>query len=162
MAIYMNYDKKRVKGNVTAEGYQDLINLSSFSWGVGRGISMESGAIANREATRPSISEITVSKMMDNSTPGLFKDSVAGDAGAAIIIEFVATGASKIETYMKYTLENCLISSYSVSAGADGKPVENISLSFTKVIMDYCASDATNKAGSSNKLGYDLVKGAPC
>ena len=162
MAIYMDYDKKRVKGNVTAEGYQDLIDLGSFSWGVGRGISMEPGAIANREASRPSISEVTISKSMDNATPGLFKDSVSGDAGALVVIQFVQTGASKIETYMKYTLENCLVSSYSVSAGADGKPIENISLSFTKVIMDYCASDSTNKAGSSNKLGYDLVKGAPC
>lgn len=162
MAIYMNYDKKRIKGNVTAEGYQDLIDLHSFSWGVGRGISMEAGAIANREASRPSISEITISKSMDNSTPGIFKESVSGDSGANVVIEFVQTGAKKIETYMKYILENCLVSSYSVSAGSDGKPVENISLSFTKVIMDYCAADATNKSGSSNKIGYDLVKGAPC
>jgi len=162
MAIYMNYDKKRIKGNVTAEGYQETINVNSFSWGVGRGISMESGAIANREATRPSLSEITISKIMDNSTPGLFKESVSGDAGAEVVIEFVATGAKKIETYMKYTLTNCLVSSYSVSADAEGKPVESLSLSYTKVLMDYCAADATNKSGSSNKLGYDLTKGAPC
>jgi len=162
MAIYMNFDKKRIKGNVTAEGYIDLINVHGFSWGVGRGISMEAGAIANREATRPSISEITITKTMDNSTPGIFKESVSGDAGSEVVIEFVQTGAKKIETYMKYILTNCLVSSYSVSADADGKPVESVCLSYTKVIMDYCAADATNKSGSSNKIGYDLVKGAPC
>jgi len=72
MAIYMNYNGKKIKGNVTATGYEDWIELDSIQFGVGRGISMEVGNMANREATRPSLSEVVVTKMMDNASGGLF------------------------------------------------------------------------------------------
>lgn len=81
MAIYMNFNKNAPKGNVTAKGYEDWIEVDSFNFGVGRGISMEAGAMANREASRPSISEVTVTKRIDAASGGLFKASVSGDEG---------------------------------------------------------------------------------
>ncbi|MEE2730414.1 MAG: type VI secretion system tube protein Hcp, partial [Pseudomonadota bacterium] len=47
MAIYMNYNKLAIKGNVTAKGYEDWIELDSVSLGCGRGITMEVGNMAN-------------------------------------------------------------------------------------------------------------------
>ena len=85
MAIYMNYNDKKIKGNVTAKGYEDWIDISSFQFGVGRGISMEVGQMANREATRPSLSEISLSKLMDGSSGGLFKESVSGAEGVKVL-----------------------------------------------------------------------------
>ena len=161
MAIYMNYNGLKVKGNLTADGYKDWINVGSMQFGVGRGITMESGSMANREASRPSISEITISKTMDQSSPGLFKDSVTGDAGVKVIIDVVQTGAQKLEKFCSYELEQCLISSYTVSAGADGAPVETISLSFAKLMTSYTAADKANKAGSPTRVGYDLELGKP-
>ncbi len=60
MAIYCEY--KGIKGNVTADGYKDHIAVLSVQFGVGRGITMEPGNMSNREATRPSLSEITRNK----------------------------------------------------------------------------------------------------
>jgi type VI secretion system secreted protein Hcp len=71
MAIYMNFNDLAIKGNVTAEGYADWINIQSLQYGIGRGISMEAGNVANREASRPSISELSISKMMDTSSAKL-------------------------------------------------------------------------------------------
>ena len=65
MAIYLEYTG--IKGNVTAEGYKDHIAVQSVQFGVGRGISMEAGNLSNRESTRPSLSEITLTKAADNS-----------------------------------------------------------------------------------------------
>ncbi|HYH66977.1 MAG TPA: type VI secretion system tube protein Hcp [Urbifossiella sp.] len=39
MPIYMQYDSGKIKGDVTAKGHEDWIELASFGWGVGRGIS---------------------------------------------------------------------------------------------------------------------------
>ena len=36
MPIYMNFNNLGIKGNVTAEGHQDWIELNSCQWGVGR------------------------------------------------------------------------------------------------------------------------------
>lgn len=158
MAIYMNFNNKNPKGNVTAKGYEDgWIEIDSFHFGVGRGITMEAGAMANREASRPSISEITLNKSIDAASGGLFKSSVSGDEGVAVEIHVVQTGANAVEKYAVYTLEDCIISSYSISASAGGAPHESISLSFAKIEADLSHSDKTNKNPTNMRVGYDLT-----
>jgi type VI secretion system secreted protein Hcp len=161
MAIFMNFDNKKVKGNVTADGYDDWIDVNSLSFGVGRAISMEAGSMANREASRPSISEITFTKPMDSASSGLFAQSVAGDAGVKVIFNICQTGAKKVEKYAEYELEDCIVSSYSISASESGKPYETISLSFSKIMSDLAMTDKTNKNGTPVKVGYDLAKATP-
>ena len=160
MAIFMNYNDLKIKGNVTAQGYENWIKLDSLQFGVGRGISMEAGNMSNREATRPSISEMTVTKIMDASSSGLFKESLTGTAGVKVVIDIVKTGSDKIEKYVSYELEDVLVSSYSVSAG-DGAPNEGISLSFAKITMSYTAADRKNAGGTPERVGYDLTVGKP-
>lgn len=159
MAIYLEYEG--IKGNVTAEGYKDHLSVDSVQFGVGRGISMEPGNLSNREATRPTISEITVSKPADNSATALFKESVTGSAGKKVVIKFVQTGADKVVEFMTYTLEDVLVSGYSVSASGDSDPVESISLSFSKIMVNYNDFDKSNKSASPQRVGYDLTTAKP-
>ena len=76
MSIYLKFDG--ANGGVTAEGYEGWIELESLTFGVGRAISMEPGHVSDREASRPSISEVNVVKAMDNATSTLFQESVSG------------------------------------------------------------------------------------
>lgn len=158
MAIYVKWDG--VIGNVTANGYAGHMAVDSFSFGVGRGITMEAGNMANREAGRPSISEITLSKVADNATTSIFKESVSGSKGKKIELKFVKTGADKVTEFMTYELEDALVSGYSMSAGAEGEPIENISLSFSKIMVKYNDFDKSNKSASPQIVGYDLTKGS--
>ncbi len=150
-----------VKGNVTADGYADHIALLSCSFGVSRGISMEPGNVSNREATRPSLSEINITKELDNSATALFKAAVTGDAGQTVKIKFVRTGADKVQEFMVYELENCLISSYSMSGDAEGTPIENLTLSFSKLLVTYIDTDEKLGQGSQQVTGYDLTTAKP-
>ena len=159
MAIYLEYEG--IKGNVTADGYKNHIAVESVQFGVGRGISMEAGNLSNREATRPSLSEVTLTKAADNSVTAIFKEAVTGSAGKKVVIKFVRTGADKVQEYMDYTLENCLVSSYSMSASAEGEPMESISLSYSKIMINYSDFDKTNKSGSPQRVGYDLESAKP-
>ena len=161
MAIYMNFNNKKIKGNVTAAGYEDWIELDSFQLGVGRGISMDVGNMANREASRPSVSEVSVTKMLDNASGGLFKESLTGVEGVNVQIHIVQTGAKQVEKYAAYEFSDVLISSYSVSASGGSAPHEALSLSFSKIIADLQGADKTNKNGQNMKVGYDLTTGKP-
>ncbi|WP_066960598.1 type VI secretion system tube protein Hcp [Microbulbifer sp. Q7] len=161
MAIYMNFNSKAPAGNVTAKGYEDWIEVDSFNFGVGRGISMEAGAVANREASRPSLSEVTVTKRIDAASGGLFKASVTGDEGVKVEIHVVQTGANSVEKFAVYNLEDVIISSYSISASAGGAPQEAISLSFSKIEADLNHADKTNKNPKNMRVGYDLSTAAP-
>lgn len=159
MAIYLQYDG--IKGNVTADGYKDHIAVDSVQFGVGRGISMEPGNMSNREATRPSVSEVTLTKVADNSVTAIFKEAVTGSAGKKVIIKFVRTGADKVQEFMDYTLEDCLVSGYSMSATSEGDPVESITLSFAKIMINYNDFDKSNKSSSPQRVGYDLTTAKP-
>ncbi len=159
MALYMEFDG--VKGNVTADGYADHIALLSCNFGVSRGISMEPGNVSNREATRPSLSEINISKEADNSVTALFKAAVTGDAGKTVKIKFLRTGADKVQEFMVYELENCLVSSYSISADSEGTPIENLTLSFSKLLVTYMDTNEKLGAGSQQVTGYDLTTAKP-
>lgn len=159
MSIYLEYEG--VEGNVTADGYEKHIAVLSCQFGVGRAISMEAGNLSNREATRPSISEITLTKLADNSVTSIFKEAVTGSAGKKVTIKFVRTGADKVVEFMSYTLENCLVSSYSISADSENEPVENIALSFSKLMINYNDHDDSNKSGSPQRVGYDLKAAKP-
>ena len=159
MAVYMEYEG--IKGNCTADGYADHIVVHSFSFGVGRGISMEAGNMSNREASRPQLSEINITKLADNSATALFKEAVTGASGKKVVIKFVQTGADSVQEFMDYTLEDVLVSGYSVSADSEGDPMETISLSYSKIMVNYADFDKSNKSTSPQRDGYDLTTAKP-
>lgn len=156
MAIYIEYEG--IKGNVTAEGYKGHISVNSCQFGVGRGISMEPGKMSNREATRPTISELTLSKAADTSAVALFKESVTGAAGKAVKVKFVRTASDKLFEYMVYELKDVLVSGYSISADSEGDPIESISLSFSEISVTYNDFDKTNKSSNPQRAFYNLEK----
>jgi type VI secretion system secreted protein Hcp len=160
MAIYMQF--KGIKGNITAKGFTDgdgYVQLHSFSFGLGRGIaSRNPGNLENREASTPSISEVSISKETDETSPLFFSQACLGDAVDTVIISFTITGPDQPLHYVDYTLSNVLISSYSVSGdGGDRSLYENMSLNFDKIEIKYTPYDDKHKAKSPVTSSYNLV-----
>lgn len=153
MAIYLKYEG--IEGEATHDKHKNWIEVGSLQFGIGRGISTPAGATANREASEPSVSEVTVTKMLDGSSPKLFTESATGAAGKKVEIHLVSTG-SPGNTYVEYTLTNALISAYSLSSGGD-RPSESISINFTKIEFKFIPYDGANKAGTPVTVNYDLT-----
>jgi type VI secretion system secreted protein Hcp len=152
MAVYMKIDG--IEGEVTAKGFEKMIEVYSFSFGVGRGIiSRSPGNTANREADTPSFSEISISKSLDKTSPLIFTEACVGK-GKAYEFHFVETSEGS-EEYLSYKLSNVLISSYSLSS--DGaEPSESISLNYDKIEMAFEPRDDTDKAGGAVRAAYNL------
>jgi len=152
MPIYVEWEG--IKGDVTAEGYQGQIHVNSAQFGIGRGIGSPMGGSADRESSAPSISEMVVTKSMDVASVGLFEASLYGE-GKKVTINFCKTDKDKLETYLKYELQEVLVSGYSVSSGGD-MPQESISLNFTKIMMTVTPQGSLNETGSAQPSGWDL------
>ncbi|MEP9379128.1 type VI secretion system tube protein Hcp [Aquabacter sp. CN5-332] len=153
MAIYLNYDG--IQGEATQESHKKWIDVLSLSWGVGRGISTPAGSTNNREASEPSLSEVSIVKLFDASSPKLFTESCTGSTGKTVKIDLVTTGSPGV-TFCTYTLTNALISSYSVSSGGD-RPTESLSISFTKLEFKFTPYDDKNKPGTPVTVSYDIA-----
>ncbi|MGD8560128.1 MAG: type VI secretion system tube protein Hcp [Gammaproteobacteria bacterium] len=162
MAIYLEYDG--IKGNVTSGEYKDQIEISFFNFSVNRSVSMTPGSVANRESGTPQLSEIQLTKPLDNSSPNLFNASVAAAQGKTAKLHFVRTADGQSVEFMTYELSDCVVSGYSISAeGGDATaeanpPIENLTLSFTKLIVSHTQYDKTNKVGQPVRSGYDLAE----
>src|SRR5262245_47819812 len=155
MPIYVKMEG--VKGDVTAEGYTDHIQVGGLSWGVGRGVGSPVGSSKNREASAPSISEVTVSKVMDQASPQLLREALWGE-GKKVEIKLVKTDKDKLEVYAEYILEDVLVSGYSISSGGD-RPTENLSLNFTKIEFTNTGMGQKNETGDPDRVQYDLSLG---
>ncbi|WP_223669974.1 Hcp family type VI secretion system effector, partial [Kangiella shandongensis] len=110
MSIFMNYDG--IKGEATAKGHEDWIDVLSLDWGVQRGITARVGTSKDREATSADVSELRITKYMDNTTPYLFKEACVGK-GKQVQLHLTKTGDT-LENYMEYNLKDCMISGYRV------------------------------------------------
>ena len=162
MAIYMQLKLgKEIKGDVTAEGYKDWIELDSMSFGCSRDVSMEVGAMKNREFGMPYIQSIAASKQLDASSPMLVQKALASAEAGTAVIALVRTGDGPPDKIGEFKLEGVIISDYSFAGSMGGRPTESMSISFNKIEVNFEGADKDNKNGTNIKVAYDLVAGKP-
>jgi type VI secretion system secreted protein Hcp len=142
-------------GEATATGYDKWVEVSSLQFGVGRGISAGVGGGSKREASAPSVSEITVTKTMDAFSPLTMKEAVGGKSVEVKIDMTQTDDSGKHIAYQQYILYNTLISGYSISSGGD-RASESISLNFTKFDSAYIKIDDKFKTTPTGHVIYDI------
>ena len=156
MDIFADFGK--IKGSVTAKGYQNHVELSSLGFMSGSAVWMEIGKGATRDGhNKPFFSEVSFNKKMDKSSVAFFVGSMAGKAIDKVEIKYVKTSKDATETYLTYTLHTVLVSDYAVVIDKDGDPQENISLAYDMIEMKYHPRKADNTNDSAMPAGYDLV-----
>ena len=155
MAIYVKYTSPNITGDVTTQGFAGQFEVQSFQFGIGRGVGTATGAAGNREASTPSVSEITLTKMYDQASGDLLKEAYSGAGKAGAVISFVRTDSGGGVTYLQYTLTNVMLSGYSISSGGD-RPSESISLNFTKIETKFTPQKDDGTPGTSATVTYDL------
>ena len=151
--IYLNIEG--IQGDATHETHKNWIDVSSMTWGTHRAVSTPSGSAQNREASEPVIGEVHITKLMDGSSLKLFEAAATGNQGKQIQIHLVTTG-NPGNTYMEYTLTDTLVSGYQINTSGD-RPVEEITLNFTRVDMKYTTYDANNRPLNNIAAGYDIA-----
>jgi type VI secretion system secreted protein Hcp len=152
MPIYVKY--AAINGDATESTHSQWIEVNSFQWGVGRGISAPTGGSSDRESSAPSVSEIVCTKPQDIATTLLLDEALEGE-GQDVTIDFCKTDKGKLSVYLTYTLNNTMISGYSISSGGD-RPQESLSFNFTKIECVDWTLTATNSEGDTARVGYDL------
>lgn len=148
-----------IKGECMLEGYIDKIELMSYSHNVAMQVTND---VSNSERTsgKPHIGEFSTTKFVDASTPLLNQYCCAGKDIAEVKITIgrnASDDSGKIVPYIVYTLTNALISNVSVSGGSGGKPVETLSLNFTKIKWELTTQkDDGSKEGTAAST-WDLA-----
>jgi type VI secretion system secreted protein Hcp len=127
MPIYLKYGD--IKGSATEPAHRGYIELTSFQWGVGRGVTSSTGGSAERESSVPFVREIVVTKKSDSASHRLMTESLTGEPVTAVI-DFVRSDGGSV--YLRLEMSGTMISGWSISSGGD-RPTESLTLNFTKM-----------------------------
>lgn len=132
----------------SAVGYPaNSFALNSLQWGVGRGISSPTTG-GGRQASAPSVSEVTVTRLSDQNDPLLVREALQGQATDWTLYIYHSVDHMGNPACESFTLNNVLISAYSTSSDG-GQPHESLSLNFTKFTVRHF--------GSNTSVTYDLA-----
>ena len=154
MAIFMKFGDK--KGDVDTTQFKQWIMLHSFQFGSGRGISSATGSGGNRQGSHASVSEVTVTKILDPASLHLWRDSLDGKLNTTVEIAFTIADQDNSE-YLHVTLFDTGVSGWSVSSGGD-RPSESVSLNFSKIELKDTSKKSDQSAGENLAITYDLSK----
>lgn len=128
----LDYDT--VPGSTVLSGFEDKIEVLSYSQGVGRAVSAPTGPGGNREASVPSVGEMNVLMALDpKASIGLLKEAHIGEGKTVKLKGLRSAGQSGFQQFMEIELTNTMISGLNQEGSNGNQVYVNLTLNFTKI-----------------------------
>jgi type VI secretion system secreted protein Hcp len=151
-----------IKGEATDQDHKDWIIIESMSSPIYRSIP-EGAKDQQRTKGDTTLGDVVVVRQLDKSSTKLQEACANGTFFKEVEIHFCTTVKNKQEPYLKYKLENVIVTSYSFHGNANGSPLptEQVTLGYTKVDWNYIVVDpATGDRKGNVPAKYEPGKGA--
>jgi type VI secretion system secreted protein Hcp len=144
-----------IDGESTDAKHKNEIDIQSWGFGATQSGTMHSGGGGG--AGKVSVQDIHFTKNVDKASPKLFLSCANGEHIKKAV--FVARKAGKEQQeYMKITLSDLLVSSHQMGGSSGDRivPVDQFSLNFAKIEIEYKEQKEDGSLGGIVKTGYDL------
>jgi type VI secretion system secreted protein Hcp len=139
-----------IDGESTADGHKGEIELESWSWGESNPSTVGPGGSSSGRAVA---SPLTITKSMDKATPKLMFACASGTHfPEAVLYARDPKGTDR----MKLTLQQVSCSSFSSSGGGQPLPMEEISMNFGKIKVEYI--QLGQKGDLTHSAGWDFIE----
>jgi type VI secretion system secreted protein Hcp len=133
----------------------NAIDILSFSFGASNSAVFGAGASGGESrAGRANLSEVSIMKVLDKTSPTMFGNCVTGDYINSVDIQYFKPMGSKQDVYFKIHMEKVVITSVQLS-GSNENPTESVSFAFAKVKVSYNPEKDGKLQGFIDK-GYDV------
>lgn len=135
---FLKFDPE-IKGESKQSGYEDQIEILSFSWGVSQagGYSYGSGGTS----AKANLGDLSLSFRMCPASPKLMQYCASGKHIDTATLTCLEASGDKAEKYLEITLTDVVISGYQTGGSGDDKPIESMTLNFAKVKQEYFKQD---------------------
>jgi type VI secretion system secreted protein Hcp len=145
-----------IKGESQDKTHKDEIEVLNWSWGMSQSGNMHTGTGGG--AGKVSIQDLSLTKFVDKASPNLMMPCSSGKHVPKVTLTVRKAGGDAQVEYLIINLEEVLISSLSTGgSGSDDRLIENITLNFAKVTVDYQPQKADGtKDGGPIKYGWNI------
>jgi type VI secretion system secreted protein Hcp len=144
-----------IKGESTDKKHKEKIELDSFSVSCAQSGTQSSGSGGGAGKVR--FQDLHCTKKMDVASPKLLLACASGQHFPKATL-FCRKAGGEQEEFCTWNLTDVLVSSY--QSGGHGHseilPVDQFSLNFGKIIMEYGVQDEKGKVGKKVKAGWNL------
>lgn len=135
----------------------NAIDILSFSFGCSNTATFGSAASGGESrAGRADVSNVSIMKVTDKTTPMLFDACTSGDYIDSVDLQYFKAMGNKQECYYKLHMEKVVITSHQIS-GSNENPTESVSFAFSKIKVSYNPEKDGKLQGFVDK-GWDVEK----
>ncbi len=154
MSVYMVIKIGSIKGESGRTGTENWIEVSSIDHGMTQNIT-EANMAQKDSAGFANFSFLSITKQVDISTSDIHAHCATGKKIPTVELKvFQAKSDSNSKTLLAYKLENCFIASANIYGNEAGDPMEDVSISYSKIHLLTSAKKSKDELGK----GFDLVK----
>jgi len=143
-------------GESTVQGFANQIIATSCQFGAGTSVALSSKGF---QASKPSLSEVTLTKDLDKASPKMFEALVGGGVYRDVTISFTRTEPGEAHSlFYTIKLKDAIFTSYSSQSGGD-LPSESFSLKFTAIEQSYIPFNSQGVPQTAVVGRYNLLTG---
>ena len=144
-----------IEGDSFVKGHEKEINVDSFSWGLSQSGSV--GAGGGGGTGKVQFQDFHFTMATSKASPSLFLKCASGHHFIKGVLSCRKAGGDNTNDFLKFTLTDVLISSYSISGdGSIIAPTDSLSLNFAKVEMSFKEQKPDGTLGAAITTGWDL------
>lgn len=158
MAVDMFIKIGDIKGESLDKTHKDKIDVLAWSWGMSNAGSAHVGGGAG--AGKVNVQNLSLTKYMDSASADLMLACCNGKHFGEALLIVRKAGSNPVE-YVKVTMSDLMITSVSTGgSGGEDRLVENVTLNFSKVKVEYTPQDAKGSAGKTMEMAWDIAANA--
>ena len=153
---YIKFDG--VEGEATDANHGGWIEVQNWSHGFDQP-SSPTRASQGSTIERANHGDLNFTKYLDSSTDSLLKACWSGKQFETVNMDCLkADGENTAIKFLEIKMEDVIVSNYGISGGGNGGiPMENISLSYSKVTYTYIQKNKEDgMAGGNKPVSHDL------
>lgn len=153
---FLKFEGEEIAGESTVKDHEGEIDIDSVTWSLSNVGSMGRGGGGGVGTV--SASDVHFTKKTDKATPILFQECATHKPHKKATLSITkGTGDNRL-LYLKYEMENVLVSSFLMSGHGGNIPNEQFSLDFAKVTLTYTPQEATGGGAGDVVASYDFGK----
>lgn len=144
-----------IKGESRDDKHKDEIDIQSWSWGASNAGSSHIGGGGG--VSKANVQDLSFMKYTDKASTDLLLSCCNLKHYKEAKLTVRKAGEKPVE-YIKITMSDVVITSYSTSGSGDDRLLENVSLNFAKVKVEYTPQKADGSPEAPTTMGWDIER----
>lgn len=156
MAVDMFLELEGVKGESVDKVHKGKIDILGWGWGLSNTGTLHHGSGGG--AGKANFQDISITKYIDAASPNLMLFCANGKHFAKGKLIVRKAGENPLE-YLTLELTKVMVASYSTGgSGAEERLVENVTLNFAQVKVEYVTQTEKGGKGTPHAFGWNVAE----